>query len=263
MFWKKKWKHPANFAAATFAIILFTISFSKFKMPHYIFMLMPLAAVFTGPFLRLVLSGKFWVKIFYPMQVVFACLVIVATIGINYYFFSPDNPFVEIVGPALILGLIILLVKKNFSKPLKTIYISAALIIVFNFYIMYNFFPHLMRYQGGNELVSKIDATDFLVINDDDILLLDVNAHTFDFYRGYNHNIIETAELVGKLPELSNKYILLTTSMARTLPADSLYILPVISHVDYNVTTLKLKFLNPKTRATKLDTLMLAKIYPK
>lgn len=262
MIWKRKWHHPANFAAATFAIILFTISFSRFKMPHYIFMLMPLATIFTAPFLRFALSGRFWLNIFYPMQVVFACLVIVATIVINYYFFMPDNALVHIIGPVLMIALIVLLIKKNFSKPVKTIYISAVLIIVFSFYVMYNFFPQLMKYQGGNELVSKMKE-EKIVIKDENILLIDENAHTFDFYRGYNHTIVKTTALVSQVPQLNDKYFLLTASVARSLPTDSLRIEPVISHVDYNVTTLKLKFLNPKTRATKLDTLMLAKIYPK
>jgi len=35
---------------------------------------------------------------------------------------------------------------------------------------------------------------------------------------------------------------------------------PVASHVDYNVSTVSLKFLNPATRAERLDTLLLAKV---
>ena len=49
MFGLKKWNHPINFAVLSFAFILFAISFSNFKMPHYIIMLLPLAALFTAP----------------------------------------------------------------------------------------------------------------------------------------------------------------------------------------------------------------------
>ena len=52
----KKWRHPFNFAALAFGFLLITISFSKFKMPHYIIMLLPLAALFTAPYVRYILS---------------------------------------------------------------------------------------------------------------------------------------------------------------------------------------------------------------
>ena len=42
MFWLKKWRHPVNFAALAFGFILVTLSFSKFKMPHYLIMLFPM-----------------------------------------------------------------------------------------------------------------------------------------------------------------------------------------------------------------------------
>lgn len=255
----KKWRYPFNFAALAFAFILFTISFSKFKMPHYVFMLLPLAALFTAPYLRLVLSYRKPLRVLYPLQVTFAILVVAATLILNYYFFPPENVFIQIVGPLLIIALFFMLVKKQWIIPVKLVYITVFFAIVFNIYMNYNFFPGLMKFQGGNELAFQMKK-EKLQISEKDILLIDVNAHTFDFYRGYNHDIIGTNVLAAQLPNLGDKYFLLTTSLSRNLPADTFVIKPVISHVDYNVTTLKLKFLNPKTRASKLDTLMLAKI---
>ncbi len=57
LFYKKK-THAFTYVALSFAVILFTISFSKFKMPHYILMLFPLAAVYTAPYLRLAVNTK-------------------------------------------------------------------------------------------------------------------------------------------------------------------------------------------------------------
>lgn len=260
MFWLKKWKHPFNFAALTFAFILFTISFSKFKMPHYIFMLMPLAALFTAPYLLLALSAKSGLRLYYPIQMVFACLVLVATIALNYYFFAPQNIIIHVAGAVLIISLITLIIKRSNRRPLKLLYVSVFFMLVFNFFLNYNFFPSLMKYQGGNELAFKMERENSS-ISDKNIILLETGAHSFDFYRGYNHEIIEKNELGAKLP-LNDKYFLLTSFMARRLPADSFRVEPIISHIDYNITTLKLKFLNPKTRLSNCDTLMLAKIYP-
>lgn len=259
MIWFKKWRYPFNFTAISFAFILFTISFSKFKMPHYVFMLLPLAALFTAPYLRLALSYKGGLRFYYPLQTAFACLIIIVTIILNYYFFPPQTIPVHIIGPALIIALLILLIKKQKAKGLKVIYVTVFFAIVFNFFMNYNFFPGLLKYQGGNELAFKMKKEN-IVVDDKDVLLLDVNAHSFDFYRGYNHQIVEINKLKEELSTHSNSYFLLNSKMARQLEMDSLTIKPFISHVDYNVTTLKFKFLNPKTRLSKCDTLMLAKI---
>jgi 4-amino-4-deoxy-L-arabinose transferase-like glycosyltransferase len=260
MIFYKKWRYPFNFAALAFAFILFTISFSKFKMPHYIFMLLPLAALFTAPYLRLALSYKGGLKFYYPLQVTLTVLVVFVIIILNYYFLPPSI-IGQVLGALLILALLTLLFRKGGQRANKVIYLTVCVAILFNLFMNYNFFPKLLKYQGGNELAFQM-RKDNSPINDQDIILLDVNAHSFDFYRNYNHEIVDLNQLKNKLPSLKDKYFLITSKLARE-SLDSFTVKPVISHLDYNVTTMKLKFLNPKTRMSKLDTLMLAKIEPK
>jgi 4-amino-4-deoxy-L-arabinose transferase-like glycosyltransferase len=260
MILKKKWRYPFNFAALAFAFILFTISFSKFKMPHYVFMLLPLAALFTAPYLRLVLSYKGGLKFYYPLQVTLAVLVVLLTIVLNYYFLPPSL-FGQVIGAILILALLALLFRKSGQRANKVVYLTVCVAILFNLFMNYNFFPKLLKYQGGNELAFQM-RNENNPINDKDIILLDVNAHSFDFYRNYNHDIVDLNQLKNKLPALQDKYFLITSKLARE-SLDSFTVKPVVSHLDYNVTTLRLKFLNPKTRMSKVDTLILAKIEPK
>lgn len=252
----REWTAKFNFAALTFALMLFTISFSKFKMPHYIFMLMPLAAIFTAPYLRILLARDVAAKWFLGIHQAFAVLVLSATIALNFYFFTPYSIWAWVVGILLIAGLVYVLIRKQTDKGLKLVYVSAAFSIVFNFFANYSFFPNLFKYQGGNELVKVMKEKD-IRIPDQDILLLDNNAHSFDFYLGYNHHVADPSK-----PELldSSKYYLLNSGIATDLVQKGYKIDTVASHVDYNVSTLKLKFLNPKTRQSNLDTLMLARI---
>ena len=261
MIYKKKWRYPFNFAALAFAFILFTISFSKFKMPHYIFMLLPLAALFTAPYFRLILSYKGGVRFYYPLQVTLAVLAIIAAIVLNYYFL-PLSGGGKIIGALLIIAFCALLFKNMKHRAFKLFYITGCSSILINLLLNYNFFPNLLKYQGGNELAFQMRKEGSL-INDKDIFLLDVNAHSFDFYRNYNHDIVDLNQLGNRLPSLKDKYFLITSKLARESLVDSFLIKPVVSHIDYNVTTMKLKFLNPKTRSSKLDTLMLVQIEPK
>lgn len=252
----REWNTSINFAALTFGLVLFGISFSKFKMPHYIFMLMPLASIFTAVYLRQLLSRETAAKWFLTIHQVFAVLVLIATIALNFYFFKPFSIWVWIGGGILMIGLLNLMWQRAADKGLKLVYVSVGFSLLFNFFANYSFFPNLFKYQGGNELV-KVMKEKGIKIPDEKILLLDNNAHTFDFYLGHNHHVADVLK-----PELldSSMYYLISSPIANNLVEKGYRIDTIASHVDYNVSTLKLKFLNPKTRESKLDTLMLARI---
>ncbi|RYY57307.1 MAG: hypothetical protein EOO09_02875 [Chitinophagaceae bacterium] len=256
---RKKWNNPFNFAALAFGFVLFTISFSKFKMPHYIFMLLPLAAVFTAPYLRLVLSYRRTARFFFILHLVIAILVIPATLILNYYFFQPLNWFVQVLGPVAIVWFVVFLVRKYQPRPLKVLFIGAFSLVLFNFFLNYNFFPNLFRYQGGNELV-KVMEDKKINIPDREIILLDNNAHSFDFYRKANHHIADPLLMKEQYDSLKSYVFLINTPVAGQLIRDGFRIDTIASHPDYNVSTMKLKFLNPSTRITKVDTLMLGRL---
>jgi hypothetical protein len=98
-------------------------------------------------------------------------------------------------------------------------------------------------------------------IPDKDIRLLETGAHTFDFYRKYNHPIAASDSFPQIYPMVKDKYFIVSNEISHQLEAQGFAVQPVISCVDYNVSTVTFKFLNPKSRVSKLDTLMLAKIY--
>src|SRR5688572_3296221 len=260
MFYKKKWRHSLNFAALSFAFILFAISFSKFKMPHYIIMLLPLAAMFTAPYLKFILSVKKAVRFYLPLQLVFAILTFIAIIILNYYFFKPANLFVRIMGPLLLILFALFIIKGFSNRAMKVIYVTAILSLAFNFFLNYNFFPNLLKYQAGNELV-KLMKKQNIAIPDSNIMLIESGAHSFDFYRNHNHKVAQTDIFLKQYPAIKDKYFLLNNKIKDVLAKEGYDVKPVISHLDYNVTTVQLKFLNPATRIKNCDTLMLARIY--
>ena len=260
MFARKKWKHPFNFAVLSFSFILFAISFSKFKMPHYIIMLLPLAALFTAPYLRYILSFRKGINFYYPVHVVFAVLVALTTIALNYYFFQPRTIFIAIVGSVLVLILFVVIFKKYSNKAVKLLYMTAFFSLVFNFFMNYNFFPSLLKYQGGNELVKKMEKEN-IIIPREEIALLEPNAHSFEFTRKQILPLYGTDSFAVIYPLLSDKYFLLSSTQVPYLQQQGFEVKPFVSQPDYNVTTIKMNFLNPATREKTLDTLMLAKIY--
>lgn len=262
MFIQKKWRHTFHFAALAFAFILFAISFSKFKMPHYTVMLLPLAALFTAPFLRYVLSTGKGLRIFYPLQLGFGIVVLVAMILLNFYFFQADNILVWISGIPLLMAFLFLLIKRFSNKALKTFYVSVSLSIVATFFLNYNIFPFLTKYQGSHILAERIKKGEQNIPNNR-IVVLEQHAHAFDFYLGKNHRVVEGPDFADTYPEISDSYFLLTPFQGRYLEERGFSIEPLMMQHDYNIATVKFDFLNPKTRHKVLDTLMIARIYEK
>jgi hypothetical protein len=143
---------------------------------------------------------------------------------------------------------------------MKIVLLGTATSIVLNFFMNYNFFPQVMKYQGGNELVKKIEK-EKMVIADSSIICLEQHAHTFDFYRKYNHTIVDANKLDSIYPLAKDKYYLVTLHHTRHFLDSTHYTMqPVIWTKDYNVARLTLRFLNPKTRDSRMDTLMLARL---
>ncbi|MGZ5221056.1 MAG: ArnT family glycosyltransferase, partial [Chitinophagaceae bacterium] len=216
MLWLKKWKHPVNFTALAFGFILVTLSFSKFKMPHYLIMLFPLATIFTAPYLRHVLSFRRGIKMFFPVQAFLAIVMILLAAALNYYFFKPANVLLLIIGPLLLIAIIALWTSRSLQQGMKIIYLSAAASLIFNLLLNYNFFPQLLKYQAGNEMARDLKEKK-VVIPATDIILIEPNAHSFDFYTGNNHALLPLDEFDKNYPLLRDKYFFMNRADKRTL----------------------------------------------
>jgi len=100
-----------------------------------------------------------------------------------------------------------------------------------------------------------------MIIPAEDIILLEPNAHSFDFYTAYNHVLLPLEDFDKNYPAIKDKYFFLSRADQNALQQQGYRVEPVISRPDYNVAKVSLKFLNPAGREKRLDTLMLAKIY--
>jgi 4-amino-4-deoxy-L-arabinose transferase-like glycosyltransferase len=256
---KKKWNHPVNFAAAAFLFVLAAVSVSKFKMPHYIIMLLPLAAVFTAPYLKHILVFNRWNKFWLVLHIIFAVVSVIALAALNYYFFKPVNIFILLSGPALVLAMIWLIKTNRYPNQQKVFYIGVAASLLFNFFLNYNFFPALMKFQAGNEMVKKMKQ-EKINIPDEEIYLLESNAHSFDFYRRYWHPVYNFEQPDPLRENYEGKYFLMNKEIKKELELRGFTIKPAVMQPDYNVARVKLKFLNEKTRYQLVDTLYLARI---
>lgn len=250
VYWLKKIFTKQNvsklsFAAVSFLLLIVIISFSKFKMAHYVIMFMPLAALSTAPYLMEVLSKKSWSNFYYWMFFVIAVLVIPVSIILNFYFMGIENYFALIAG-VIILALLVYILFKNYrEKAYKTLALGVLASLFFNFLLNYNFFPALMKYQAGKDLAQEVKQK-FPRLQHTDIILIEDNAHTFDFEMEYNHDTYNYA--LEKGINMDGKYFVVSEAKIKSMQDSGYIINPLIKLPDYNIARLKLKFLMPEKR---------------
>ncbi|MDY0781350.1 ArnT family glycosyltransferase [Tenacibaculum sp. IB213877] len=262
-FIKNKFKQANGIEVLTLGgvfITLFIISFSKFKLPHYLNPLIALLSVFTaGVLYNLHKENKQkTLKVF--MGIVYFIVIILTLLAFSILFLTFSNPSILIVIVSVILLVITLLTlfSKNQSNKKKIIISSVLVMVLVNFILNSYFYPELLQYQGGIKL-AKIIKVDHSINVNDVYMYEDDYSWTLDFYTQRNTPHISKEQL---------KNIDKDTWVAiRIIDLDDFkkegFNIKKIHKVDhFRVTRLSLKFLNPKTRSKVMGDAYLIKVAP-
>ena len=144
----EEWLTPA-----TFIIIALVLTFSGFKLPHYLNIIFPAAAVMTASWIQ---GRSLRPKTIYVIQLVISFLMLVLAAAIKVWAFPIKNAWV-VVAAIFLLSIVFYFIKTQRLDILqKSIGVSVAAITFLFFLLNSNFYPQLLQYQGGNELAKKI-----------------------------------------------------------------------------------------------------------
>ncbi|MFT3846889.1 MAG: glycosyltransferase family 39 protein [Lacibacter sp.] len=134
-----------------FVVTYCSLAISKYQLPHYIYVVLPLIAVITAKMLYIL----FWQqqlpllkKIINPVQVLIITILLIAPLLILIYSFTPTSIWPWLMPAATIVTVIILLSKKAITK--KIFSISIASIIGLNLLLSLWFYPNVLSYQSGS-----------------------------------------------------------------------------------------------------------------
>ncbi|MBE7684822.1 glycosyltransferase family 39 protein [Tenacibaculum piscium] len=240
-------------------ITLLIISFSKFKLPHYLNPLLPLLAIFTAGILYNLKKDtqQKTLKVFVGILYFIASLIVIISILLLFFTFNTPSILIILVSFILLLFLLLTIFKKEeFSN--KIVINSVLLMIFVNFILNSYFYPELLQYQGGIKIAKIINENDS--INLDDVFLYEDDfCWTLDFYTQRNTPHITKQELKALDKEV---WLVIRNVSLETIQKDG-FIIDEKHQVDhFRVTKLNLKFLNPKTRNSKLSNVYLLKIKP-
>ena len=141
-----------------FLLPLIALSLSQYKLPHYIFVTYPMAAVFTAVYIQDILENSKAEKTWRIIQYVLCCLLASGASLISFYVFY--NIYFILFSIFILLIVNILYYNKNVIHLIKTklhlpysdfVTISVFTILCINVVLSAHFYPNLLRYQSGTE----------------------------------------------------------------------------------------------------------------
>jgi 4-amino-4-deoxy-L-arabinose transferase-like glycosyltransferase len=241
-------------SVSTFTIIGLVLTFSGFKLPHYLNIIFPVAAVMTASWLW---NTSLNSKTIYIIQTS-ACMLILTLIAVVNTWIFPVKSFFLIVVVVLLLAIVFYFLRTHQLTYLqKSIGVSVAAMIVSFFLLNTNFYPQLLKYQGGNELAKKIrgnvDPANIYFWKDN--YSSSFNFSTISERKQFNDSIF----LKGKKPV----WLIFDKNNIAEIERAGYKIGPMYTSPDFEITKLNLKFANPATRKKELTELDVGEIISK
>lgn len=238
-------------------IVLSIISFSSFKLPHYINVLFPLFSILTAQYMIGLFNGnrtksiKFYLVILYVMGMVFLTLLIL----LNLWSFPVDNWFWALFY-LFFLGYTILLFVKKEELFRKLVMGSVVLISLVNFILHTNFYPKLIKYQSGSELAYIAKAENIPLGN---MYFFGSFSRSFDFYAEKFIPEISLEQLNSKSKDEVIWVYTYDDGIEKLKDAGIVWEKEIKAE-HFHITTLNAQFLNPATRPESLTYSYLLKI---
>lgn len=236
-----------------FLIMLLIVSFSGFKLPHYLNIIFPFAAVMTAVFILEKKESLVWVTRIYIIQLIIVFLLLVILTIINAWVF-PVRSICLIIIIVLLLAIVFYFIKtQQLSKIQKSVTVSVALVVLIFFSLNSNFYPALLKYQGGNELAfttkGKIDPADVYFWKE-------TYSSSFKFYTiSLGEAFTDSALRSGR-----KCWLLFDIKDEKEIKQAGYKLGQRFSVLDFEITKLSISFLNPEKREGECSRLVLSEI---
>ncbi len=236
-----------------FIITLLIVSFSGFKLPHYLNIVFPTTAVLVASFIINKQSDLKKGKTIFIIQLIIAVLVFLLLGMINSWFF-PVKSIAVILGVIILLSVVFYFIKSKFYSQLqKAVTLSASLMAFVFFLLNSNFYPQLLKYQAGNELAFSTKG----VIDPETVYAWkESHSSSYFFYtktirRQFEDAVLQGKDKVGLLYFINDEPGILNEGYKISNRHEV---------TDFEVTRLGIKFLNPATREKDCTKMVLAEI---
>lgn len=242
-----------------FVLPFIALSFSRYKLPHYIFPMYGMMAVLVAhQLMNLAKSSKSWV---WPLALGQSIVLHTAALAFLALLMGWAFPG----APIWLLALLILAALASFipyfkfkqERPMQLVLPAVFAMAIVNVGMNAYVYQKLLPYQSGSE------AAHYLVqegLAEQNVGVYDFSQHAFDFYLGKVAKVFDSPKDIETTAGQAEWIILIRgKSLAELDKAGIRY--EKIKHFDhFHVTRLTAKFLNPASRAEQLQDVYLIKV---
>jgi len=240
----------------TISLFFLIASFSQFKLPHYLNIIIPLFSVLTASYIYDLYRTKVvnTVKVLLAIQYFILSIVFVATLFICFYVFR----FKELYPSVLLIILLLIITYfclKREAYYLRMVTLSVYSSLLLNAVLNLHFYPNLLKYQAGSGMAEVVLEEQIPV--DEIYKLGDFHTWSLDFYMKRPVAMLSMDELKKK----HNIWLYVDDTEMRQLQQQGLDWDRQYSKPHFRITRLSKKFLDPSTRKRTLDKMHLIHIY--
>jgi 4-amino-4-deoxy-L-arabinose transferase-like glycosyltransferase len=243
-----------------FILPFIALSTSHYKLPHYIMVIMPMAAIFTAAFMDKLLkkSNAQPYITFKWVQLVFSVLIGFLVLFILYWVFPATHAIWWLI-PLGIFGFISFsMIKSNPAVRL----LGPSIVAVIGTNIMMNgyFYPQMNQYQSGRVTADWILENN---IDFDDFITYGKHYHVINFYSKEYKIHWAGLDYIQKRTETKDLYLFTHEDGVKSLKNSNMTYEIVKNLYNFPNTELTGEFLNPKTREKALEKMFIVKVEKK
>jgi len=239
-----------------FLLTYLVLSRSQAQLPHYIFVVFPLAAILTAANFAALLEQADrlhkWIKWFFGFHLFFFLILLIAMGLIT------NIPFgkMGLLGVVIVFGTFITIINIGFNhQSLIQKWIAMSLVLMIGLNIILNsfFYPHLLQYQWGNALAQQAKGKKWDIKKA--VLYKIPNSYAFHFYGQHVFPVIQDSTLLKE-----GQWVVADSIRAQQLLLDFPNSTILYQGNRFHVTLLTLEFLNPATRDKELTPYVLMEL---
>lgn len=258
--WHLKFQYQKGIEILTsigFLAVMIVISFSKFKLPHYLNSLLPILSILIAGYIVELFENRKIKTTKHLLYIQYFILTLGSLFVLFWIFWAFPMPHVGIIlcYVLLIISIVYVISTKIFIYR-KLILISVLFMVLINFCLNTQFYPKLLLYQAGNNAAKIIQAEK---IDKKDVFMLNGKpSWSLDFYTG---QITPKLDIIDAQDKLENGTWLFAYEAQKVkLEKQNIKWSELYTIYHHRITRLTAKFLNPNTRDEILEKAYLLKI---
>ncbi len=238
---------------ASFIFMLLIVTFSGFKLPHYLNIIFPFAAIMTAVFILEKKENPKSVKAIFIFEMIVASLLLIMLLLLNAWAFPVQTVGVIVIVVLLLSVVFYFILTASFTNLQKAVAVPVSVMALFFFCMNANFYTQLLKYQEGKELgkITNGKVEPVKVYSWDSTYSASFHFYTKTLHKQFSDSVLQKENKVWLMYDIKKEVAI--TNKGYKLGEK-------YSAISYRISRLSLPFLNPATRPDECSQMIIAEI---